>query len=372
MPDWHILFHSKDASVTVSGNPLVSIHMQSNRPAQFTLFLDRLEESISDSASVEVIVKIDDNDLAMQELLPKEQKRRPFALKYICTPLPDGFYGLWESMNDMLKVCDPDAYFVLNLNDEMHFSTKGWDSVIRKYVGLFPDNIFRLRTSDHRHRNYIDPWECGFAPESAAFTTRKWLQIGGDWCPCTGPDTFQQMVAYYLAYGDRFATSKPNRDIAIEAIGIKGEGGSHGMSWSEMRVRMRGAIGPWFGLMSYKMRTEAYRRAAKLHAHIYAHETGIKTVHLNDRRRRRYIELFDESGQKAVRRFSYRLCRGSIGLQNLVRRFNYGFYGGAGESLGKTLLRNYLGYLCLRYALLDRLRMTIRGQSGSSDSGNGN
>lgn len=358
--------------MTASGNPLVSIHMQSNRPAQFILFLDRLAKSVSDPAAVEVIVKIDDEDLGMQDLLPIEQARRPFVLKYICTPLPEGFYGLWKSMNDMLEVCDPDAYFVLNLNDEMHFSTKGWDLIIRQYVGVFPDNIFRLRTSNHRRRNYIDPWECGFAPESAAFITRKWLEIGGDWCPCTGPDTFQQMVAYYLAYSDRFAASKPNRDIAIDGIGIKGEGGSHGMSWDEVRVRMRDAIGPWFTLMSYKMRTEAYRRASKLHAHIYAHEIGMGTVRLNDQRGRRYIELLDESGQTVLRRFSYRLCRASIGIQNFIRRFNYGFYGGAGEILGKTLLRNYLGYLCLRYIALDRLRMIIRGKTGSNNTRTGN
>jgi len=336
--------------------------MQSNRPEQFILFLDRMEASLSDVNAVEVVVKIDDDDDAMIDLLPIEKSRRPFALKYICTPLPDGFYGLWRSMNEMLEICDPNAYFIVNLNDEMYFSTPGWDDLIRRYIGYFPDNLFRLRTSNQRHRTYIDVWECGFAPDSATFITRRWFDVSGNWTPCTGPDTFQQMVAYYLSYGDRFALAKPAREIAIDGIGVEGEGGSRGMNWSAERTRMRNAIGPWFTLMSYRMQTEAFRRAAKIAAQIYADQHGYQTAKIVDRPKHRCILVIDEKSNAVVRELSYRLCRTAIWMQNHIRTLNYGYYGGVGESLGKNPVRNWLGFLCLRFALLDRVRIAIKGQ----------
>src|SRR5689334_10571241 len=116
--------------------------MQSNRPEAFTAFLDRLQETAEDFGCFEVIVKIDDTDLAMQQHLQMEISRRPFRLKCIVTPLPDGFYGLWRSMNDMLEVSDPDAYFLMNGYDELQFKIKGWDRILKGYVGLFPDHIF--------------------------------------------------------------------------------------------------------------------------------------------------------------------------------------------------------------------------------------
>jgi hypothetical protein len=340
--------------------------MQSNRPEQFTLFLDRMEASLSEKTAVEIIVKIDDDDDRMIELLPTEQSRRPFVVKYICTPLPDGFYGLWRSMNEMLEICDPDVYFVVNLNDEMHFSTVGWDDLIRGYIGYFPDNLFRLRTSNQRHRRYIDAWECGFAPDSAAFITRRWFEVSGNWTPCTGPDTFQQMVAYYLSYGDRFAFDKPAREIAIDGIGVSGEGGSHGMDWHAERRRMRNAIRPWFTLMSYKTRTEAFRRAAKIAARIFADEAGHPTAILQDRTARRSIAVIDPTDNSVLRKFSYRLSASGIAFQNFVRTFNYGYYGGVGDTLGKNPVWNWLAYLCLRFALLDRVRIAIKGDPGRS------
>ena len=330
--------------------------MQSNRPGNFSRFLDRLETSVADPRSVEVIVKIDTGDDAMASLLAVERKKRPFIVKFIQTPLPDGFYGLWRSMNDMLAVCDPNAYFFLNLNDKMYIKTHGWDDVVRSYVGFFPDHIFRLRTSSQRYRNYFDYWECGFAPESAAFTSRRWIEIGRNWTPCNGPDTFQQFVAFYLQYGARFDQHRVIRDIPIAGVEIGGEGANVDLTGAKLRKRMRDSIPHWFTLVSHVTQEEAYRRAQKLAAHIWASESGIKEYEVRDLKTKKQIHLFDKENGETLKVFYYKLNKIRIEFTNLIRILNYGYYGGAGSKIGKNFPRNFLSYLCLRYESLDALR----------------
>ena len=62
---------------------LLSIHLTSNRPAQFVEFLDRLEAKTNDMDAVEVVVKIDDSDPVMNDHLRREKARRPFRITYI-------------------------------------------------------------------------------------------------------------------------------------------------------------------------------------------------------------------------------------------------------------------------------------------------
>src|SRR5690242_2172381 len=131
---------SRDHSPSSAGL-LLSIHLTSNRPENFRLFLDRLEETTTDPSSIEIVVKIDDDDTEMNQLLPVEAARRPFRIVYITGPRNAGFYDLWRCFDDLLDACDPNAYFVINLNDEMRFAKSGWDIALRRYVGLYPDHI---------------------------------------------------------------------------------------------------------------------------------------------------------------------------------------------------------------------------------------
>lgn len=307
---------------------LLSIHMQSNRPENFVRFLDMIERTAEDPSSIEVIVKIDDTDIEMNRLLPAEVARRRLRLKYISTPLPDGFYGLWRSMDEMFRIADPTAYFVINLNDEMSFAAPGWDRVLRRYVGLFPDHIFRLRTSVHRSRNYYDFWEAGFANDTSAFMTRRWLEIGGGWCPCNGPDTFQECVAFYLGYHRRFSNKAVYRDIAVHDIEVLGHGASHGLSDEQKFARARREIGPWYTLMSHKMQQEASRRSQLLQAHIWAFEKGVAEFELIDNRRACTIDLIDSRARKVRSRFSYGLSQIRIAVVNLLRRLDHPYYAG--------------------------------------------
>jgi hypothetical protein len=340
---------------------LVSIQLTSNRPERFTRFLDRLEATARNAADIEVVVKIDDDDTAMTALLAREVPRRRLRLVYLSTPLSGGFYGLWRAMNDVWRVSDPNAYFVVNMNDEMWFATDGWDERLRRHIGLFPDHIFRLRTSANRHRAYTDVWECGFAPDNCAFTTRRWIEAGGDWTPCTGPETFQQSVAFYLA---RNLAGLATRDVPIDDIEVRGEGASREVAdLRSLRLRQKGAIRQWFILMGARSQEEASRRAARLEAAIVAARERIASPEV--RERIGCVELIDKD--RVVWRRKYRLDRLRLALRNAWRATNFYYYAGNPE-LGRKPIRNT--YLLLRLllegtsilAVYERLRPRLHGR----------
>lgn len=340
---------------------LLSIHLQSNRPDNFSQFLDELEASLDDPANVEVVVKIDDTDMAMNELLPREIAKRPFVVKYISTPLVGGFFELWRSMNDMLKVCDPNAYFLWNMNDEMAILNKGWDTALSKYVGLFPDHIFRLRTSLFRFRNYYDFWECGFAPETSAITTKRWIDIGGGWNPCLGPDSFQQCVSYYFGYHDRFNKFKTLRDVPIHDILLAGEGAFVGLEGEQLWRRMRGAVRAWYRLMSYEIQTDASRRSQKLLAHIWAHDQNLENFTVEDDERGQEIIVRNEHG-KRMHALPYALPRLRTKLTNLWRVTHYFYYGGGGAVGKAQRLKRFITFCTLWCNSLEWIRRAYMGR----------
>jgi hypothetical protein len=323
----------KENAAYVHSGKILSIHLQSNRPENFVRFLDNLEASVDDLSSFEVIVKIDDNAKEMNLCLEREVAHRAFTIKYIATPLTGGFFGLWSSMNDILLLADPEVYFFVNFNDEMTFQTKSWDSILKKYVGMFPDHVFRLRTSQFRFRNYIDNWECAFAPETSAITTRKWIELGGNWNPCLGPDSFQQCVSYYFNYHERFHRDRYVRDLPINDILIGGEGAGIGLKGEKLERWSRGALKSWYLLMSYKIQLDASRRARTLYAYVYAKNHDIQNFLLVDDTRKKTIRLKSADEKLVHKSFSYKLNRMGILWKNGLRFFSYYYYSGGGNEI---------------------------------------
>ena len=336
--------------------PLLSIHLTSNRPSYFVTFLDRLEESTEDPRSVEVVLKIDDTDAPMNALLASESKRRPFRITYISTPLVGGFYELWRSYDELLRISHPDAYFVVGLNDEMYFMKRGWDTRLRTYVGLYPDHIFRLRTSIHRERNTFDYWEASCAGDLTPIMTKRWLDLGGGWCPCNGPDSFQNAVAYYFGWLYRHDTfNRPYRERVVHDIEFGGYGANRGITDRvTFRKRIRGSVAAWFTLVSYCTQQEAARRAQLLHAHIAAAARGLRDYDVIDERRRRSLAVIDRGTGARVWQARYALNPWRIRATNLIRKFNYPFYGGSGDAVRYQRRANLVYYLLLRHERLER------------------
>jgi hypothetical protein len=351
-----------DSPLDENGNlrgVLLSIHLTSNRPGNFVKFLDRLQEKTDDLSSVEVAVKIDENNEEMNKILARESRQRSFKITYISTPLSGGFYGLWRAYDEILRVCDPHAYFVIGLNDEMYFAEKGWDTRLRKYVNLYPDHIYRLRTSMHRERNYYDYWEASCAGDLTAIMTRRWLDLGGGWCPCNGPDSFQSAVAFYFGWLYRHDTfNRPYRERVVHDM----EFGAYGanldlISPEALRRRMRGGLIAWYELMSYPIQQEAARRAQKLHAHIWAVKNRLANYEIRDDKKQLFMLVFDKTIGAPAWQANYRISRLRIGWTNFVRKFNYPYYGGAGEPVRYQRWQNVKYYLLLRHEWLDRLNI---------------
>lgn len=347
-------------TLPIEPGPLVSIHLQSNRPDNFPVFMENLVASLDDPSRIEVVLKIDNTDAPMNKLLPElvEKYKNIITLKFISTPLVGGFFELWRSMNDMLAVCHPHAYFLWNMNDEMAVLNKGWDTALQKYVGLFPDHLFRLRTSVFRSRNYYDYWECGFAPETSAITTKRWIDICGDWNPCLGPDSFNQCVAYYFGYHDRFYKHRVDRDIPVHDFVFAGEGAFIGMSGEALYRRARGASKAWYRLMSHKIQTEASRRSQRLMAHIWAQrEFAECTIIENEAAQRMEVHGIERHKRKEqegkdndVYFFPYKLSKIRVKLTNFYRATAYYYYAGGGQQgTPYTRIRQIIGFLSLRY-----------------------
>lgn len=329
---------------------LLSIHMTSNRPVEIVQFFDRLEAATTDPRSVEVVMKIDDTDSRMNEILSDEQKRRPFRITYISTPLAGGFFGLWKCYDELLKVADPEARFVVGLNDEMYFAEKGWDTRLAKYVDLHPDGIYRLRVSMHRERTTFDYWEASCAGELTPFMTRKWLDLSGGWCPCNGPDSFQNAVAFYFGWLYRHDTfNRPYREHVVHDIEFGAQGANLGLDdKGALMRRMRGAITAWFKLVSYPMQQEAARRAQILHAHIWAQKHQIAGYAVTDDRRDKAMVVVDDSSRE-VWRASYAISGTRIALTNFFRKFRYPYYGGMGEPARKLTPEQMQYYFIMMY-----------------------
>ncbi len=334
---------------------LISIHLNSNRPAQLSLYFDNIEDTADDPSLVEVLVNIDDNDSVMEETLKREISQRKFTIKYITTPRPKSFCDLWEPINKLLPITDPHAYFLLNISDEMLFATKGWDSVLKKYVGFFPDHIFRLRASRNKFRNYFDRWECSFAQDAIPITTKKWIDIGGDWNPCFGPDSFQQLIAFYLAKEGQFAGTNYLREMPIIDIKFLGDIPSIGIDPQKAWKHNRDHIFAMQICQSYPMQLEARRRAVLLKANIIAVNHQIATFKTIDNKNQKQIDLINTSTNETVYSFDYKVSWFYITFINQFRKLRYYAYFGAGKEYNRGHITGFASYLRAKYSFFNRL-----------------
>lgn len=288
-------------------HPLISISLVSNRPALFREMLDNLECTASDPSRVEVLVGIDEGDESMRAAVTEEQARRSVRIKYL-SEKRNGFFSLWPSLNRMhSELCDAKAYFVQHFNDEARFETKGWDIALEKYIHFFPDDIFRLRVSNHRQYRYNNLIDAGPCPENCPVTTKKWIDITG-WCACHSADSYQQCVALWLAEGPGSA----EREIVVEDIRLRGlDAGGHLTGLDRLHHQQLAAHG-WIVLFSPEMQRSANRGGKKLQAEIWLNSKPQVTATAIDGGRS--IEIYDKQLGRLIAGFDY-----TISLYTLLR-----------------------------------------------------
>jgi hypothetical protein len=264
---------------------LLSLSLVSNRPRLFTEMLQNLEATAVNCSEIEVLVGIDDGDFAMRDTVMKEAARRPLEIKWLSEPR-SGFFSLWPTLNRMHReLCARNAYFVQHYNDEIRLRTPAWDRVLKRYVGLFPDEIFRLRVSKHKEWNYLSLVEAGSFPENFPITTKRWIDITG-WATCHSADSFQQCIALWLADGPW----GQKRDVPVHDISFSGLDAGSDLDEPARRRHQALAVKGWLRLFSNDIQTAANQLAKTLQAHIWAAAQG-KQIHTRARGRR--LEVID-------------------------------------------------------------------------------
>lgn len=327
----------------------VSLHLASNNLQNIIGLLDNVEAKSANPASVEILIKIDEDDLMTQELLAHEAGRRKFALRTWVGPRGAGFSDLWKAYNELIKITSSSVYFVCLINDEVRFNQYGWDQSLRRYIGLFPDHIFRLRATQLKFRNYYDFWECGYAPDSYAFYTKRWLEIVGDWNPCEGPDSSQQFIAYYLGYANYPAFKQFNRDVPILDISFSGEGACKGLSEEQRQKRNTLNFRSWFTLVSHPIQEELFRRARLLQGNIIAAEYHDRDLEVMCDKTARIVIVRDHQTKEVVELLSYKISRTRLFFANLKRGFHYHYYAGGGQGAWNILPFSVVEFLVVYF-----------------------
>lgn len=264
----------KNEPYEYNGNaPLLSIHLASNRPIQFTEFVENIHTSCSNKNSYEIIVKIDTEDTRMIECVNElKNKYGEHRIKPLIGPRLLGPWSTWEFYNEMFHMTHPDCYFLWNPSDEVRIDTHGWDKILAKYIGFFNDHIFRLKLSDNRLRNFYHLKEVLGTPDNFPFITKKWMDICGLWGDCHSPDVFHQAVAFYLGKKDIF------RDIAIFDIELSGIEAGLLIPADKVRSRTLNIHRLWRRALSRKIRNRYLMHATKLEFYINSCKKSAKEI----------------------------------------------------------------------------------------------
>lgn len=253
--------------------PLVSIHLASNRPDQFTEFVKNVDATVSHKNAYEIIVKIDTEDTRMVKCVTALVKTYgENRIKPLIGPRKLGPWSTWEFYNEMFHMTHEKAYFLWNPSDEVRFVTQDWDKVLQKYIGFFKDNIFRLKLSDNRLRNFYQFHEVLGCPDNFPFMTKKWMDLCGLWGDCHSPDLFHQAVSYYLGKQNIF------RDFPIFDIELGGLEAGLLIPPEKMASRTDNIRWLWIIALSKKMRSRYLAHAAKIQFFIKSCERGATTV----------------------------------------------------------------------------------------------
>lgn len=303
---------------------LISFIIPTRRLNNVAGFFDNIEQTVSDPSCVEVLIKFDDDQEGVLEFIENEIRKRPFTIKYIITPRFEGTFSLWIGMESLFYLTDPTSYFIQILSDEPRFKTHHWDKILRKYIGFFPDDVFRLRLSVMKYANYSSHYECTFRPDSFPICTRRWLELTEGTGDCWGSDAYHQCVAYHLSLGpggyfNFYREGGLWRDVVMNEIELSGLEFGVGVKLEDQLERHKRNLREWNRLTSHVMQEHFSYLARRIYCYIWAHEHGIKEFHFVNYPNRKVLALKLPDGRKVIE-VSYGVQRFVIYTQNLIRR----------------------------------------------------
>jgi hypothetical protein len=278
--EWRKFTITNESYVYDDRYPLLSINLASNRPDQITEFIENIHSSCSNKNAYEIIVKIDAEDTATINCVAGlSEKYGLQRIRPLIGPKKLGPWSLWEFYNETYRMAHEKVYFMWLPSDEVRIVTKDWDLILKKYIGFYQDNIFRLKLSDNRLRNFYRLEEVLSSPDNFPFITKKWMDICGGWGDCHSPDTFQQAVSYELGRVHIF------RDIPIFEIELTGIEAGLLIPPDKLKSRAQNIRKLWHRALTNPMRSRYRAHAMKLKFFIQSCEEGAKNISFSDRAR---------------------------------------------------------------------------------------
>ncbi|MBA3660177.1 MAG: hypothetical protein H0W64_00435 [Gammaproteobacteria bacterium] len=297
-------------------NPkLLSIISASNRPHNMGAFLENLQATVVDPSAIEVLVKIDEGDDQMRLLLDEAIAKYEFEIRYIQTAKLDGYYTLHLGYQELFELSDPHTYFILPINEEVRFMTHGWDQILRRYIKLYPDDVFRLKISKLKYRNYLSYHDCGPCPENYPILTRKWMELAEGIGDCWGPDGWHQFIDHHLSVTPGL-NNIPGifRSIPILDIQLTGEEAGRELSKAQERYRADRVWKEWWRMYSPTVQQRLRRIAMKMYCYIWAKNENLADFEIVENKKK--CIFYIKQRNHSVKSFHYFLSPNYIRYKN--------------------------------------------------------
>ncbi|MGD9726312.1 MAG: hypothetical protein AB7M05_03120 [Alphaproteobacteria bacterium] len=253
--------------------PLIAVFLSSKKQEQLVALFRNLDETIADPRRVEVLVKIDVEAPRLSEWLAAEAPRHTYRIRWAVGPRWDGYWSLHKGYALLQELVNPRTYFLHLINDEVRYKTQGWDAVLEKYVGFFPDDIFHLRVSRHKLYNYMRFYKAIEQPENYPVMTRRWVEISEGWGEFRGPDTWHGGINWFLSMRYGHFRSIQIHDVELDLPNEAAE-----LSAEQLAVLGKRNLDDYAKMSNKKGQENFARLAAKLHCAILAHEWGLTNI----------------------------------------------------------------------------------------------
>lgn len=201
----------------------LSICVCSIRPENMVGMLDNLQATAADPTGFEVLICVNEGDDATIQALEAHRPRVTIPYRIIAAPRREGYFSLHHGYEALRAAAAPSAYFIWQISDEIRVETQGWDTLLKRYVKLFPDDLFRLRLSLNKGRHYHCLYECFPLPDNYTVTARAWYDVTEGSGKIWGPDSWHQAIDYFLGqlnnpyepYGKGIFRSVPVYDVKL-------------------------------------------------------------------------------------------------------------------------------------------------------------
>lgn len=151
-----------------------------NRVIDLRTFLDSVQETCSDLNNIEVLLRIDDDDIKTIQFIKEYSKDNNLLIKNVIGKRGKGYAEMDKMVKELCQISKGKIIYLLN--DDAQFITNNWDTkILDTYENIYSDNIYGIRTSHNQSEN----------PENPLFPiiTRDWYDVLDNFTSCLETDT---------------------------------------------------------------------------------------------------------------------------------------------------------------------------------------